>query len=152
SDSTSVVLCFAVRKARLAGIHFGTLLLEHCDGSAYQSVTLSGLSTSSDGTGGYLISGFFLPLGAHVQRLSVRFRITGPIARRLDDVKLEGTSTASITVTSASFGPFCNTTSNNISIAYTSSGSFSGTFKAQLSNASGVFPNNTTDNIIGTGT
>lgn len=44
-----------------------------------------------------------------------------------------------ITTTAASYGPFCNGSANNIGIAYTASGTFTSTFTAQLSNASGSF-------------
>jgi hypothetical protein len=152
SGYTNLVLSFAVRKENAAGTDFATFLLDYWDGSVYQPITLSGLPTSSNGTGWYLITGISLPAGAQINGLRLRFRKTGTIACRLDDVKLEGNSTASITTTAASYGPFCNTSAHNISVAYTSSGSFSGTFKAQISNASGVFPNNASDNIIGTGT
>ncbi len=58
---------------------------------------------------------------------------------------------SSITTTTASFGPFCAGTSNGISVAFTTSGSYSGNFKVQLSNASGLFASDTTTDIIGTG-
>jgi hypothetical protein len=53
-----------------------------------------------------------------------------------------------ITTTAAAFGPFCQGIDNNISIAYTTTGTFTGTFTAQLSNASGSFASPTN---IGTG-
>ncbi len=58
---------------------------------------------------------------------------------------------SSITTTNASFGPFCAGTSNGISVAFASSGSYTGNFKVQISNASGLFPSDTTTDIIGTG-
>ncbi|WP_159451929.1 PKD domain-containing protein [Hymenobacter roseosalivarius] len=65
------------------------------------------------------------------------------------------TPTASITTTASAFNsPYCVTTtagSAPFNVAYTSSGTFTGGFKVQLSNASGVFPSNATDNIIGSG-
>lgn len=57
-----------------------------------------------------------------------------------------------IIITANNYGPFCNLTSNDISVVYSSTGSFTGTFKAQLSNGSGVFPLDATSNIIGSGT
>lgn len=63
---------------------------------------------------------------------------------------------ATITTTASSFNsPYCITSTTGSSafdVAYTTSGTFTGTYKVQLSSAAGVFPTNTTDNIIGTGT
>lgn len=82
----------------------------------------------------------------------------------IDDVTLtatlEGgtppTPAASITTTTSTFNsPYCITAtagSAPFSVDYTSNGTFTGGFKVQLSNAAGVFPGNTTDNIIGNGT
>ncbi|MBC6608117.1 T9SS type A sorting domain-containing protein [Hymenobacter sp. BT188] len=82
----------------------------------------------------------------------------------IDDVTLtatlEGgtppTPAASITTTASAFNsPYCITAtagSAPFNVAYTSSGTFTGGFKVQLSNASGEFPTNVTDNIIGSGT
>jgi autotransporter-associated beta strand protein len=56
-----------------------------------------------------------------------------------------------ITTTASSYGPFCNNTDNFISVGFTYSGTLSGPFLVQLSNASGVFPNDFTTNIIGSG-
>ena len=55
----------------------------------------------------------------------------------------------SITITVTGFGPYCNATSNAVSVAYTTTGSYTGTFTAQLSNSSGSFASGTTN--IGTG-
>jgi PKD repeat protein len=58
-------------------------------------------------------------------------------------------TTASLPVTS-----FCVTSTTGspaFSVAFTSSGTLTGTYRAQLSNAAGVFPANATDNIIGSG-
>lgn len=56
-----------------------------------------------------------------------------------------------IDVNSISYEPFCNTQANNISVSFTTEGTFIGNFKVQLSDASGAFPPNTTSNIIGAG-
>lgn len=56
-----------------------------------------------------------------------------------------------ITTTAVGFGPFCNNADNFISVAFTYSGTLTGTFLVQLSNASGVFANDFTTNIIGSG-
>jgi autotransporter-associated beta strand protein len=63
-------------------------------------------------------------------------------------------STGTITTTPASVGgPFCNTVTNNISVAYSITGSFTGTYKVQISDATGGFDNMATTGatIIGTG-
>jgi hypothetical protein len=65
------------------------------------------------------------------------------------------TPTATITTTPSSFAsPYCvtsNTGSNTFNVEFTTSGTLTGTYKVQLSDASGVFPTNTADNIIGRG-
>ncbi|MFD0777972.1 T9SS type A sorting domain-containing protein [Flavobacterium myungsuense] len=58
-----------------------------------------------------------------------------------------------ITTTANTYGPYCNSSSNSISIAYSSTGSYTGTFYAQISDASGNFTNTFTGpTIIGSGT
>ena len=61
-----------------------------------------------------------------------------------------------ITTTPASFGgPFCNNTTQGISVAFSSTGNLTGNFYVQISNSTGSFTNttNTSDpTIIGTGT
>ena len=61
------------------------------------------------------------------------------------------TSLNSITTNTQSFGPFCNGTSNNLSVSFSSSGTFIDDFKVQLSDSLGVFSSNLNDNIIGSG-
>lgn len=61
------------------------------------------------------------------------------------------TPSFSISTTSATYGAFCNGVNNNVSVFFTSSGAFTGNFFVQLSNASGVFPSNSTSNIISSG-
>ncbi|MCW3127121.1 MAG: hypothetical protein JWO03_2779 [Bacteroidetes bacterium] len=67
---------------------------------------------------------------------------------------INGTVTAAntITTTAATFGPYCQNTTNTISVPFTSVGTFAGQFFVQLSDASGVFPNDATSNLISTGT
>ncbi|MGQ2983168.1 YDG domain-containing protein [Flavobacterium sp.] len=58
-------------------------------------------------------------------------------------INLEGLVEAapSITTTATSFGPYCVGTQNNVSVAYTTQGTFpTGNYYVQLSNATGVFP------------
>ncbi len=56
-----------------------------------------------------------------------------------------------ITTTPATYGGFCNTINNFISVAFSYTGPISAPFYVQLSNASGVFANDFVTNIIGTG-
>lgn len=56
-----------------------------------------------------------------------------------------------IITTPANFGPFCNNETHNISVAYTPTGSFAGSFKVQISDENGIFPLDASTNIIGTG-
>ena len=60
-------------------------------------------------------------------------------------------TTDSIFTTASSFGPFCEGMADTISVPFTQSGTFSGLFNVQLSDASGIFPNNATIGIISTG-
>ena len=57
-----------------------------------------------------------------------------------------------IATANAGFGPFCNNLSYPISVAFTASGPFNGTYKVQLSSPTGVFTADTTTGIIGAGT
>ena len=57
----------------------------------------------------------------------------------------------SINIVASSYGPFYNNIDNTISVSYTTSTTFfTGNFRVQLSNSTGIFTN-TTSNIIGTG-
>jgi uncharacterized protein (DUF2141 family) len=58
------------------------------------------------------------------------------------------TTTETIHTTATAYGPFCNGIDNNIVIDYTSTGTFSGSFSAQLSDENGNF---STPSIIGSG-
>ncbi|TCJ16551.1 T9SS type A sorting domain-containing protein [Flaviaesturariibacter flavus] len=57
-------------------------------------------------------------------------------------------SPRSITINSLSANTFCNGAVNTFNVAFTSTGTYSGSYYVQLSNAAGTFPANTTDNII----
>ena len=54
----------------------------------------------------------------------------------------------SITTTAATFGPFCNNSSNTISVAFTSTGTYTGNFWVQISDATGAFTATTTGATI----
>ncbi|MCO5231198.1 MAG: hypothetical protein M9958_08585 [Chitinophagales bacterium] len=58
----------------------------------------------------------------------------------------------SILTDAVAFGPYCNGTANNISVEFTSTGTFNVPFDVQLSDANGNFSNNLSLDIIGSGT
>ena len=59
---------------------------------------------------------------------------------------------ASITTTPTLYGPYCNNVANTISIIFTYTGTFSDSFKVQISNPYGVFPTDYVTGIIGSDT
>jgi len=66
---------------------------------------------------------------------------------RFDNVSLDGIPyiiNNTITTTTASYGPYCNASSSTLGVAYTSTGTYSGTYSVQLSNSSGSFSSGTT--------
>jgi trimeric autotransporter adhesin len=72
---------------------------------------------------------------------------------RFDNVTLDGTPyllNNTITTTTSTFGPYCNASAAPISVAFTSTGTYTGTYSVQLSNSSGSFASGTS--TIGTGT
>ncbi|WP_159801656.1 T9SS sorting signal type C domain-containing protein [Flavobacterium sp. MK4S-17] len=86
-------------------------------------------------------------------QVKIRFTMGGTsdgVGAGIDDITITGNEITgpSIVTTEASYGPFCNTQPNNISVAYTTTGSFTGSFGVQLSNASGIFPNDATSNLL----
>lgn len=52
---------------------------------------------------------------------------------------------------SGSFGPYCTTVSNAITVSFSTTGLFTSLFKVQISNELGIFPTDTSSNIIGVG-
>lgn len=72
----------------------------------------------------------------------------------LDDLAWTAATPAgpTVTTTTGSYGPFCNTASNDITVSYTTggTGSFTGTYAVQRSDAGGTFPNNATGNLLAT--
>ena len=67
---------------------------------------------------------------------------------------LSGTALAVPTITTVPtlFGPYCNNDTSHISVVFTYTGTFTGLFKVQISNASGVFPTDFTTGILGSDT
>ena len=59
---------------------------------------------------------------------------------------------ASITTTPTLYGPYCNNVANTISVIFTYTGTFSDSFKVQISNPYGVFPTDYVTGIIGSDT
>ncbi|RYZ24268.1 MAG: T9SS type A sorting domain-containing protein [Chitinophagaceae bacterium] len=57
-------------------------------------------------------------------------------------------SPRSITINSLSANTFCNGAANTFNVSFTATGSYTGSYYVQLSNAAGTFPNNVTDNLI----
>lgn len=55
---------------------------------------------------------------------------------------------SSITTTATSFGPFCNSTGNTITLPFTTTGSFTPHFDIQISNNTGTFPTNATSQLL----
>jgi hypothetical protein len=106
------------------------------NGTLYLRWTMTGSSTSSQGIG---LDNLVLTPG-----LGGSTPVTPP------------TPAATITTTPSSFGsPYCvtaTTGSSTFDVAYSTSGTFTGTYQVQLSNANGLFPTDTKVNIIGTGT
>ncbi|MFN8237263.1 MAG: autotransporter-associated beta strand repeat-containing protein [Chitinophagales bacterium] len=54
----------------------------------------------------------------------------------------------SITTTTGSFGPFCNGTSNNVTLSFTKTGTFTGQYDIQISDVSGNFPSDVTSQLL----
>ena len=93
---------------------------------------------------------------------TLKFRIYGYDASagtgtlQLLNLEINGTVTTggpadSIATTATAFGPFCMGLNDTISVPFTETGTFTGLFQVQMSDASGIFPNDATSNIISTG-
>jgi hypothetical protein len=142
---SSLALSFAVRKESAAGTAFATLALEY---STDSGITWNNLvytaPASTSGAGWYLIPAITLPSGAYASDLWLRWRKTGTIACRLDDIKLTGNCSVNSITTGALTGtPVTVSCTNGSSgaVAFTSSGTFlpGNGFNVQLSNAAGSF-------------
>ena len=90
---------------------------------------------------------------------TLKFRVYGFNASgttgtlQLLNLEIDGTvtTTDSISTTATSFGPFCMGLNDTISVPFTEVGPFTGLFQVQMSDASGIFPNDAVSNIISTG-
>lgn len=91
---TSLKLNFAVRKEGGSGTSFGNLAVMFWDGAAYQPVTVTGLPSSSNAVGWYLVSNVPLPPAAQINGLKIKFVKSGSIAFRMDDISLVSDSTS----------------------------------------------------------
>ncbi|HRH64500.1 MAG TPA: autotransporter-associated beta strand repeat-containing protein, partial [Bacteroidia bacterium] len=54
----------------------------------------------------------------------------------------------SITTTTGPFGPFCNGVSNNVTLTFSKTGTFTGQYNIQISDASGNFPSDATSQLL----
>ncbi|MFZ4622173.1 MAG: endonuclease [Bacteroidota bacterium] len=90
---TSLKLSFAVRKEGAAGTAFANLAVQFWDGTAYQTVSVTGLPASTAAVNWYLVSDVVLPPAAQINGLKIKFVKTGAIACRLDDISLRSDST-----------------------------------------------------------
>ncbi|HLP10430.1 MAG TPA: hypothetical protein VK177_00760 [Flavobacteriales bacterium] len=167
---TSMTIDFAVRKENAPGTAFATLVLEYStnSGSSWTTIAFTAPATSS-AAGWYLISGVSVPGGAASSNLWLRWRKTGTLSCRLDDIKLNGSCTTaencsdgidndgdglidgadpdcsvnSITTGTIGGSPFAITCSAFVSttVPFTTTGIFTAgnVFTAQLSDASGSF-------------
>ncbi|MFN8296271.1 MAG: autotransporter-associated beta strand repeat-containing protein [Chitinophagales bacterium] len=54
----------------------------------------------------------------------------------------------SITTNAGSFGPFCNGVSNNVTLTFSKTGTFTGQYNIQISDASGNFPSDATTQLL----
>ncbi|MBI4649582.1 MAG: fibronectin type III domain-containing protein, partial [Bacteroidia bacterium] len=89
-------ISFGVRKENASGTAFATLAVEYStDGSVWNTITVTGYPATADGTGWKLVSNISIPAGAEGQaNLRLRWRKTGTIACRLDDITLVGDAAA----------------------------------------------------------
>ncbi|HMP92403.1 MAG TPA: autotransporter-associated beta strand repeat-containing protein, partial [Phnomibacter sp.] len=120
--------------------------------TAGQTLTITGWAGTpgASGTAGRLFIGTTTGHATTAQLAQIQF--TGyALGAVMQLATGEVVPTPTITTTNTAYGPFCNTTGNNISVAFTTVGSFTGNFFVQISDASGVFPANSTSNIISIG-
>lgn len=146
----SISLSFGIKKSTNAQNGSNLTIEVSPDGSSWTSLVMPSLPTGTGTTTPWYhrVCTGIIPATAN---LRVRFTSSSAEEWRIDDIELRGTIVPinSITTTAASFGPFCNTAANNVSVAYSTTGSFTGAFTAQLSDAAGSF---TSPINIGTGT
>lgn len=120
-------------------------------GTALSPVSLAGIADLQHVPAGTVITFRLHPTGATTATGS--FYLYNGVLDISGSVDAAGGPSNAITTTPATYGPFCvSPNPSNFNVAFTSTGTFTGNYKVQLSSATGVFPNNTTDDIIGTGT
>jgi hypothetical protein len=126
----------------------GTTWIDQGSGSVPNSGSCGSTVTASWTTA------FTVPAGT-----TLKYRIYGYAATNLSgtlqllNLLINGTvtSTDSIYTSAASFGPFCANVNDTISVPFTTVGTFGAPFYVQLSDASGIFPNDATSNLISSG-
>jgi hypothetical protein len=143
-----------------AGVGFSvTVTAKDLDGNARTLTNATGITlTSATNTIGGTTAGSISAGGSAVTisgvTLTAGTNATITATRSSGDQPKTGTSgtfdvNSANSITTSTISPTTYCAGDNVSVAYTSSGSFSGTFTAQLSDASGSF---TTPTAIGTGT
>lgn len=90
---TALKLNFAVRKEGGSGTAFATFAVQFWDGSAFQTVAVTGLPTNTSAAGWYLVTDVALPPAAQIDGLKLKFLKTGSQPCRLDDISLRSDST-----------------------------------------------------------
>ncbi len=105
---TALKLNFAVRKEGGSGTAFATFTVQFWDGSAYQTVPVTGLPTNTSAAGWYLVTDVALPPAAQIDGLKLKFLKTGAQPCRLDDITLRSDSTG---------GGVDDTTTTNIQVS-----------------------------------
>jgi hypothetical protein len=90
SGYTSLSLSFAVRKQGATGNAFADFSIDYWNGSSYKTLSITGWPSISDGAGWYFISGISLPTDASITELKLRFKKSGTVSCRLDDIALQG--------------------------------------------------------------
>ena len=129
---------FGVRKEDAAGTNFATLAFEYStNGTSWSAITVSGYPQNSDASGWKLVSNISLPVGAEGQgNLRLRWRKTGSIATRLDDIKLVGDiANCTAPTTQATNIIFSNVALNSMTVNWTIGNGSSRIVKMNTSNS-----------------
>lgn len=124
-------------------------------GSGTATVTIYGWQGGFDGTAGTKGKVFVTNTASLTSAQLLQFQFVDGSGNIIPATQLsngEIVPKAPISIVPASYGPFLTSVSNVISVGYSTTATyFTGSFKVQLSDATGAFAN-LTSNIIGTGT